>query len=74
MIRIRTSRLVFAATVATALGFGSAQAVAAPPEDRSGSEKQVCAAAACNTLCTEGLGFACGKCVNGRCMCFEACR
>jgi hypothetical protein len=53
--------------VAASLGFGAAQAMAAPAPVAVRS--QVCAGAACDLLCRQ-LDYARGQCVEGVCRCF----
>jgi hypothetical protein len=57
-----------AAVVAGALGFGAAQALAAPA--RAGGAEQLCIDWVCNARCEAQWGpFASGRCVDGRCQC-----
>jgi hypothetical protein len=56
-----------AAAIAASLGFGAAQAMAAPAA--MAARSQVCAGAACDLLCKQ-LDYARGQCVEGVCRCF----
>ncbi|HSU15323.1 hypothetical protein [Longimicrobium sp.] len=64
----QASRWTLAAAVAAALGFGAAQAVAAPAAPSPHSPR-VCAGPACDLLCRQ-LDYARGQCVEGVCRCF----
>ena len=70
MTKIRTPRLMFAAAIVASLGFGATQALAAP--DGGARKAQICAATACNNLCVS-MGYTCGRCVNGKCLCYTDC-
>lgn len=56
----------FAAVLAGTLGFGAAQAMAAP----SAAEQRACNQQACNAQCEARFGeFASGFCEGGECFC-----
>jgi hypothetical protein len=69
MTRIRRSICigVFAAGTAAALGFGAAQAFAAP---RTATRAAVCGDERCDAICVS-RGFAYGDCSTGACRCFH---
>jgi hypothetical protein len=62
------TRGLAAAALAGTLGFGAAQALAAPAP--AGEAARVCNDRVCNTICEARWGpFASGRCVDGRCEC-----
>ncbi len=68
MIKRTFKQGITAAALAVALGFGAAQAFAAPAP--AGGTARVCNDFACNTLCEARWGpFASGRCVDGQCEC-----
>ncbi len=67
MIRTRAARLTLAACTAAALGFGAAQALAAPSGDAGGAA--VCRPGDCSRAC-KASGADGGKCTGGMCVCY----
>jgi hypothetical protein len=61
---------MYAAGVAAALGFGGAQAAAAPAAGPSGDEARACNPTGCNQSCRAQGGIS-GRCTDaGLCACF----
>ena len=73
MIKRRpVARGLFSAAVALALGFGAAQAVAAPGPPSGAAEARRCDPARCDASCKKNLPGSTGVCVGGtagRCDC-----
>ena len=65
----RTVRALAALGVAAALGFGGAQAFAAPGTAQAGAAR--CSDGTCNSRCLN-LGYDGGACVGATCTCFRA--
>jgi len=63
----RARRWAVAASVAAALGFGAAGALARPAEPAAGA---VCGEYSCEQSCKR-RGYVSGDCVNGACVCWQ---